>query len=70
MRRIVLALALSALATTAVHAQGADKPKEDKKQLTLGDRVTPLDIAHYFSGEPVTTFDKEKVYVVEFWATW
>lgn len=64
MRRIVLALALAALTTTVVGAQDADK------QLTIGDRVAPLDIAHYFSGKPVTTYDKEMVYVVEFWATW
>ncbi|MFC1758276.1 TlpA disulfide reductase family protein [Planctomycetota bacterium] len=45
------------------------------QQLTIGSDAPDLDIEHWVQdGEgkfkPVTTFEKGKVYVVEFWATW
>lgn len=38
--------------------------------LNLGDKAPPLKVATFLQGEPVTEFQKGKVYVVEFWATW
>lgn len=38
--------------------------------LTVGDAAPPLDIAHWFKGEPVNSFEPGRVYVLEFWATW
>jgi thiol-disulfide isomerase/thioredoxin len=40
------------------------------KALKLGDRAPQLTIEKWVKGEPVTGFEKGKVYVVEFWATW
>ncbi len=42
----------------------------DGPVLSIGDRVPDVDIAHFFQGKEVTAFDKEKIYVLEFWATW
>jgi thiol-disulfide isomerase/thioredoxin len=36
----------------------------------LGDPAAKLDIAEWIKGEPVEMTENDKVYVVEFWATW
>lgn len=38
--------------------------------LTIGDPPPPLEVSKWVKGEPVKGFDKDQVYVVEFWATW
>jgi len=39
--------------------------------LTIGSPAPAIDVEHWFHDyEPVTAFEKGKVYVVEFWATW
>lgn len=50
----------------------AGEPGEpiDVKPLILGDQAPPIQIAAWAKGEPVKEFSKDKVYVVEFWATW
>ncbi len=40
------------------------------KALMVGDRAPELTIDKWVKGEPITGFEKGKVYVVEFWATW
>jgi thiol-disulfide isomerase/thioredoxin len=42
----------------------------EPKRLTIGDDAPAIDIANFVKGEPVKGFEKGKVYVVEFWATW
>ncbi|MCA9133171.1 MAG: TlpA family protein disulfide reductase, partial [Planctomycetales bacterium] len=54
--------------TSAVPSRAADL-------LTIGSQAPPLDVEHWVQDgngkfKPVTKFDKGKVYVVEFWATW
>lgn len=41
-----------------------------KSALAAGDKAPALTIEKWVKGEPVTGFEKGKVYVVEFWATW
>ena len=53
--------------------ENSASPKEPT--LIIGSKAPSLEIEHWISdgrGEftPVTTFEKDKVYVVEFWATW
>lgn len=43
---------------------------EPVKPLMLGDAAPPISIAAWVMGNPVESFSKDKVYVVEFWATW
>ena len=40
------------------------------QELTLGSAAPKLELKEFVKGEPVKGFAKEKVYVVEFWATW
>jgi thiol-disulfide isomerase/thioredoxin len=63
---------------TVVPIKGAEgEATEDaapeEPALTIGTKAPALDIEHWFSGEapkqPIE-FEKDKVYVVEFWATW
>ncbi len=53
--------------------------EEQSTTLTIGSKAPPLDIAHYVKGVemdrrgnfvPITSFEADQVYVVEFWATW
>jgi thiol-disulfide isomerase/thioredoxin len=47
------------------------KPKDYVgKRLIVGDAAPALSVEKWLKGEPVTGFEKDKVYVVEFWATW
>jgi thiol-disulfide isomerase/thioredoxin len=57
----VLAIALS----IPSRAQEAAAPT-----LKIGDSAPPIKVAKWIKGEPVKEFAKDKVYVVEFWATW
>jgi thiol-disulfide isomerase/thioredoxin len=51
----------------------ADEPVEKPDPavtLHVGDSAPALKPGKWLKGEPVTTFEKDKVYIVEFWATW
>lgn len=45
---------------------------DDKANGTLGigDPAPKLALKEFIKGEPVKAFDKDKIYVLEFWATW
>jgi thiol-disulfide isomerase/thioredoxin len=44
--------------------------EKETPTLKLGDAAPSIDIAHWIKGDTVSGFEKGKVYVVEFWATW
>lgn len=44
--------------------------KVDGPTLKIGDRAPALTITDWVQGSPITGFEKGRVYVVEFWATW
>ena len=49
------------------------KPSDDAadaKKLSAGDPAPALSIEKWVKGDAVTGFEKGKVYIVEFWATW
>jgi len=48
-------------------AQPAAKPAAT---LSIGDKAPAISVEKWVKGEPITGFEKGKVYVVEFWATW
>lgn len=48
----------------------AAQPAKPATTLKVGDRAPELAIERWVKGEPVTGFEKGRVYVVEFWATW
>jgi len=75
--RSVLALALAAglAASTAAIAKpvapaAKEAVKAETKTLSVGDKAPGIRVAKFVKGSPVTSFEKGKVYVVEFWATW
>lgn len=69
--RFAFTLACSIGATSLLMA----RPSSAEVTLQIGDKAPALDIEHYVHEAKdglgkVTEFDKDKVYVVEFWATW
>lgn len=56
---LLLALPLASVATA-----------QDQPLLGIGDPVPAIDIEHFFQGEQIEAFSKERIYVLEFWATW
>jgi thiol-disulfide isomerase/thioredoxin len=60
MRRVLAVVSVFALATVA-RAEGT---------LSWGDPAPKLQVKEFVKGDPVKEFEKGKLYVVEFWATW
>jgi thiol-disulfide isomerase/thioredoxin len=59
---IVTIICLTAIVT---HAQKFPAPL-----INIGDPAPPLQADNWIKGSPVNSFEKGKIYVVEFWATW
>ncbi len=67
----VLCLASTLLLSAgAAHAAAIPTQVEATKTLGIGDPAPPLSIQKWLKGAPVASFEKGKVYMVEFWATW
>ncbi|MBL8858089.1 MAG: redoxin family protein [Planctomycetes bacterium] len=68
------ALLLSAIAVPLVGSQAAagfvETPVAEQPKLVVGSDAPALSIEKWIKGTPVTSFEKGKVYMVEFWATW
>jgi thiol-disulfide isomerase/thioredoxin len=60
-----IALLLLCIITITAHAQEASSVS-----LNIGDSAPPLRVRGWLKGTPVGRFEKGRVYVVEFWATW
>lgn len=60
----ILPVALIGLGLMTAYASAAKPP------LTIGDPAPELKPAKWLKGTPTKSFEKGKVYVVEFWATW
>lgn len=75
-RKLALALCAATaiampLSTTALaQAQGTEQETEHRPKLWVGDKAPELVVSEWVKGTPVEKFEKGKVYVVEFWATW
>ncbi len=81
---MITSLAAFALAAGAALGQGAKPAQPDKPAgtgvgqpasarpfaLMVGDKAPELTIEKWVKGDSVAQFEKGKVYVVEFWATW
>lgn len=64
--RILHALA----AVTVVLATVAASAFGQSAKLAVGDKAPPMHVSQWINGSALTGFDPNKVYVVEFWATW
>jgi thiol-disulfide isomerase/thioredoxin len=72
MRNFLLALlgvAITCLGCSAQSKKEATAEANKKPALAIGDPAPPLTVSKWING-PETKFEKGKVYVVEFWATW
>src|SRR5690348_2843723 len=71
---MLVAAAAFAQATPATPAKEAKpaqaEPEKVVQSLTVGDKAPALQVEKWVKGDPITGFEKGKVYVVEFWATW
>ena len=68
-------LALLVIFSFCVYSGHAATKASAEDDLTIGSKAPALDIAHWLSNRDgefskVTEFEEDKVYVVEFWATW
>ena len=63
-RQLKGTVALLALAAGTTLALGAEPT------LKVGDKAPKLQTGKWVQGEPVKEFQKDKAYIVEFWATW
>lgn len=80
MKRLTTITAVFALAACAglASAQMGDEPSakapaqtaKAPAKLKVGDPAPALDVEKWVKGDAITGFEKGRVYVVEFWATW
>ena len=49
---------------------GAIPATADEPELSIGDPLPALEISHFLQGKEVAELDKDRVYIIEFWATW
>lgn len=43
---------------------------EPELALKVGDKAPALTVGQWIQGEPIQSFEKDKIYVIEFWASW
>ena len=55
---------------TVTKVEPATNDKNAPPALTVGAQAPALKLGRFLKGEPVTSFEPGKIYVVEFWATW
>jgi thiol-disulfide isomerase/thioredoxin len=74
MKKKLMAFVLMAglFAPVVAIAQDKENPNEEEPKITLrvGDPAPALTPGKWIKGEPVKAFEKGKIYIVEFWATW
>ncbi|MCA9286182.1 MAG: redoxin domain-containing protein [Phycisphaerales bacterium] len=63
--RAIIAAAVAALGAAAF--AGDEQPQ---LKLTIGDKAPAVDISNWVKGDKVAAWDPDKIYVLEFWATW
>lgn len=65
-RKPLTVLSAALLTASIAHAARGDKPFD----LMVGDTPPALQVREWVQGEPVSGFQNDQTYVVEFWATW
>ncbi len=68
MRKVIAALLVVAVSAAGGFAQ--DKKDDKKPKLGVGDAPPALKVTEWMNGSEPKTFEKDKVYILEFWATW
>jgi len=63
-----LRFSFAAIAALAISALSYSQ--NNLTTLTVGDSAPNMSVSKWVKGTPITSFEKGKIYVVEFWATW
>ena len=58
-------LTLTCIAAVSTYAQIDQSPS-----LIIGDPAPSLHVGKWIKGSPIQRFERGKIYVIEFWATW
>ncbi len=61
---------IAGFAALALFASLSSQTLAQDATLSIGDPAPRLEVSKWVKGEPVKEFEKGKIYVVEFWATW
>ena len=69
MRTLFAAVLATGLAAPIL-CKAQDDPKKPEAKLKVGDPAPAFKVSKWLQGTEVKSFEKGKVYVVEFWATW
>jgi len=67
---LISSCGLVAQATAQTQTIKQDEKQAAPKKLAVGDLAPALQVESWIKGDPITGFEKGRVYVVEFWATW
>ncbi|MCX6345732.1 MAG: TlpA disulfide reductase family protein, partial [Armatimonadetes bacterium] len=70
MKTLINVFAVGALLMAVGVANAAEAVTPTPAKLEVGSVPPPLKVFKWVKGKPVTKFEKGKIYVVEFWATW
>lgn len=71
LHRVAFSLVVCAIAGTSAAGQDQKNVEaEPASSLQIGDKAPKLEVDHWLGGGTVESFTKDKLYVVEFWATW
>ncbi|MFH6991612.1 TlpA family protein disulfide reductase [Flavobacterium sp. FlaQc-48] len=66
----IMTLAALSIFSTQVFAQSGSTASAAPAKLNIGDPAPKLKYSKWIQGKPVTEIKEDKIYVVEFWATW
>lgn len=73
-RHLLLLALLIVPAIALAEDEPAPKAETEKSEkmpsLKIGDKAPPLVVGEWVKGEPVKEFEKDKIYVLDFWASW
>lgn len=67
---VLCAMAGTVPALAQASVQTVQFTQRDKGELKIGDAPPKIEVEKWIKGKAVNSFEADKVYVVEFWATW
>jgi thiol-disulfide isomerase/thioredoxin len=70
MKNIILAIWVLGAFLLLLPRSTASQEHGKVTSLDIGDVAPPLQFTHWIKGSPIERFEKGKVYVLEYWATW
>ncbi|MGA2441251.1 MAG: redoxin domain-containing protein [Tepidisphaeraceae bacterium] len=70
LRNLLLAVILIAFSSLSLAESTVAPVPQPDPQALIGKAPPPIKVAKWVKGEPLNGFEKGKVYVVDFWATW